>query len=143
STTTAPTAAAAARDRWGTVWLCRPGLADNPCLTGRATTAVRAGGAKRVEPARPAASPPVDCFYVYPTISDQPTINAKLGVGLRERLVSSAQASRFSQVCGVFAPVYPQITLAALDHPARITLADALAAYDGVLTAFNNYLTHY
>jgi hypothetical protein len=141
--TTNPTAAAGARDRWGTVWLCRPGLADNPCLTGLSTTAVRASGASRIEPARPAANPRVDCFYVYPTISGQSTINANLQVGLRERLVANAQASRFSQVCRVFAPVYPQITLAALEHPARITRADALAAYDGVLTAFHDYLTHY
>jgi hypothetical protein len=118
-------------------------LADNPCLTGRATTAVRASGAKRIEPARPTANPPVDCFYVYPTISGEPTINANLRVGLRERLVANAQASRFSQVCQVFAPVYPQITLAALEHPSRITLADALAAYNGVLTAFHDYLSHY
>ena len=141
--TTNPTAAAGARDRWGTVWLCRPGLADNPCLSGLATTAVRASGASRIVPARPAANPRVDCFYVYPTISGQSTINANLQVGLRERLVANAQASRFSQVCRVFAPVYPQITLAALQHPARITRADALAAYDGVLTAFHDYLAHY
>ncbi len=143
STTTSPAVVAGARDRWGTVWLCRPGLADNPCLAGLATTAVRASGAKRIEPARAAANPPVDCFYVYPTISGQSTINANLQVGLRERLVASAQASRFSQVCRVFAPVYPQITLAALEHPARITLADALGAYNGVLGAFQNYLAHY
>jgi hypothetical protein len=143
STTTGPAAAAGARDRWGTVWLCRPGLADNPCLTGLATTAVRPSGAKRIERARPAANAPVDCFYVYPTISGQPTINANRRVGLRERLVASAQASRFSQVCRVYAPVYPQITLAALEHPDRITRADALRAYDGVLAAFHDYLTHY
>jgi hypothetical protein len=118
-------------------------LADNPCLADLATTAVRPSGARRIEPARPAADPPVDCFYVYPTISGQPTVNANRRVGLRERLVASAQASRFSQVCRVFAPVYPQITLAALEHPARITLADALRAYDGVLAAFHDYLRHY
>ena len=54
-----------------------------------------------------------------------------------------AQASRFSQVCRVYAPVYRQITLSALNHPARITLADALIAYNGVLTAFRDYLAHY
>jgi hypothetical protein len=119
-------------------------VADNPCVASFATTAVRASGAKRVQPtARPAANPPVDCFYVYPTISGQPTINANLNFGYRERLVAIAQASRFSQVCRVYAPIYPQITLAALDHPARITLADALRAYNGVLNAFKDYMAHY
>src|SRR6476646_437334 len=88
--TTTPAVVAGARDRWGTVWLCRPGLADHPCLTGLATPAVRASGASRIVPARPVASPRVDCFYVYPTISGQSTINANLQVGLRERLVASA-----------------------------------------------------
>jgi hypothetical protein len=142
TSSSAPTIQRSARDRWGTVWLCRPGLADNPCLSDPSTTAVRAGGAKRVERAS-TGNPSVDCFYVYPTISGQPTINANLNVGLRERLVAIAQASRFSQVCHVFAPVYPQITLAALEHPARITRADALRAYNGVLAAFHDYLSHY
>ncbi len=31
--------------------------------------------------------------------------------GLRERLVATAQASRFSQVCRVYAPMYRQVTL--------------------------------
>jgi hypothetical protein len=143
TTTTSPAAATGARDQWGTHWLCRPGLVDNPCLTDRTATAVRASGAKRVEPAVPAGNPPVDCFYVYPTVSGQQTINANLQVGLRERLVATAQASRFSHVCRVYTPVYPQITLAALEHPARITRADALLAYDAVVAAFRNYLSHY
>jgi hypothetical protein len=118
-------------------------MADDPCLSPLTSTAVRPSGARRVERARPAANPPVDCFYVYPTVSGQPTINANLQVGLRERLVATAQVSRFSQVCRVYAPVYPQITLAALEHPSRITRADALRAYDGVLAAFHDYLSHY
>jgi DUF3089 family protein len=143
TTTTSVAATTGARDQWGTAWLCRPGLVDNPCLTDRTATAVRASGAKRVEPAVPGGNPQVDCFYVYPTVSGQQTINANLQVGLRERLVATAQASRFSQVCRVYAPVYPQITLAALEHPARITRADALRAYDAVVAAFRNYVTHY
>ena len=63
--------------------------------------------------------------------------------GSGEREVAIAQASRFSQVCRVYAPVYRQITLSALEHPARITLADALIAYDSVLSAFRDYLAHY
>ncbi len=134
------TSAAAAS---GTVWLCRPGQAPNPCLTSLATTVVEPNGATHVVRASPAKSPAVDCFYVYPTVSNQPTVNANLEIGLRETAVALTQASRFSQVCRVYAPVYRQITLGALDHPRRITLADAQVAYGSVLSAFRDYLAHY
>ena len=136
-------AAGSSRDRWGTTWLCRPGLAGNPCISPLTATVVRRRGAAHVERAQAASKPAIDCFYVYPTISDQLTVNANLAIGFREREVALAQASRFSQVCRVFAPVYRQITLSALDHPARITIADALIAYDSVRSAFRDYLAHY
>ncbi len=141
--TTTTAGASGPRDRWGTVWLCRPGLSDNPCLTNLATTAVTASGATKVERATPVVAPPVDCFYVYPTVSGQPTVNADLTAGFSEEEVATAQASRFSQTCRVYAPVYRQITLAALEHPARITRADALLAYQSVRSAFRDYLAHY
>jgi DUF3089 family protein len=131
------------RDRWGTVWLCRPGLVPDPCASDLTTAVVAQSGATRIERARPARDPGVDCFYVYPTISGQATVNANLAVGFRQRAVASAEASRFSQACRVYAPVYRQITLDALQHPARITRADALVAYDSVRSAFRDYLAHY
>ncbi len=145
TSTTTPTAAATTgpRDRFGTVWLCRPGERDNPCETDLTTTVVARAGATRVVHTAAAASPPVDCFYVYPTVSDSPTVNANLQIGLRETAVALTQASRFSQVCKVYAPVYRQITLGALDHPSRITLANALVTYRSVLSAFRDYLAHY
>ena len=145
STTAAPITAPApgARDRWGTVWLCRPGERSNPCTGDLTATVVAASGAAKVERAAAATDPPVDCFYVYPTISGQPTINANLKVGLREAEVATAQVARFSRTCRIYAPVYRQITLAALQHPGRITLADALLAYRSVRAAFRDYLTHY
>jgi hypothetical protein len=130
-------------DQWGTVWLCRPGLADDPCTSSLTTTVLARSGVSHVEQAAPASKPAVDCFYVYPTISSQTTINANLTIGFREQEVAIAQASRFSQDCQVYAPVYRQLTLSALDHPNRITLAHARIAYDSVLSAFRNYLAHY
>jgi Protein of unknown function (DUF3089) len=140
---TSTSAVVTARDQWGTTWLCRPGLAANPCATSLTTTVFGAKhGSHVVRYSRP-SNPPVDCFYVYPTVSSEPTVNADLEVGFNEREVAVTQASRFSQVCRVYAPVYRQITLAALEHPARITRADALIAYGGVLAAFRDYLAHY
>jgi hypothetical protein len=40
-------------DASGTVWLCRPGLADDPCLSNLTTTVVRADGKRSVERVRP------------------------------------------------------------------------------------------
>lgn len=130
-------------DRWGTTWLCRPAMADDPCTSGLASTAIARNGSTRREAAAVAHDPKVDCFYVYPTVSDQSTINSDLTIGVQQAEVAIAQASRFSQICRVYAPVYRQITLSALNHPDRITLRDALIAYDSVLSAFRDYLAHY
>jgi hypothetical protein len=109
--TTAAKVAGLPLDRWGTTWLCRPGMADDPCTAGLASTAIARNGSTRSEPAAVARNPRVDCFYVYPTISDESAINSDLAIGLRQAEVAIAQASRFSQVCRVYAPVYRQITL--------------------------------
>jgi hypothetical protein len=138
-----PPPIAKAHDHAGTVWLCRPGLVPDPCASDLTTTVVARNGATHVEHVRRAQAPAVDCFYVYPTISGQPTVNANLAVGFRQRAVALAQAARFSQACRVYAPVYRQITLSALEHPARITRVDARVAYDSVRSAFRDYLTHY
>jgi len=110
---------AGARDKWGTVWLCRPGEAADPCVSSLTTTVIGPTGARHVERAAPAKSAPVDCFYLYPTISGQPTVNANLAIDFRLRAVATAPAAPFSQVCRVYAPVYRQITLSALEHPAH------------------------
>ena len=141
--TTTGTPASAPRDRWGTVWLCRPGARPNPCVTSLTTTVVARNGRTNVVRTAPAASPPIDCFYVYPTVSGQTSVNANLRIGLPQIAVATTQAARFSQVCGVYAPVYRQITLTALDHPGTITLADARITYRSVLSAFRDYLAHY
>jgi hypothetical protein len=143
STTTTANGAGLPLDRWGTTWLCRPGMADDPCAGGLASTAIARDGSTTSDSASVAPHPKVDCFYVYPTISGESTINSDLAIGVQQAEVAIAQASRFSQTCSVYAPVYRQITLSALNHPSRITRADALVAYDSVLSAFHTYLLHY
>ena len=133
--------AAASPSTSSTVWLCRPGLSDNPCTSNLTTTVVRANGTTYVQRARPAKNPPIDCFYVYPTVSTQPTANANLHIDPQERAVAIAQASRFSQVCRVYAPMYPQLTLTAISRGIRPQ--SAAIAYLGVLSAWNDYLAHY
>jgi Protein of unknown function (DUF3089) len=143
TSTAAGAPSATPRDQWGTVWLCRPGLAHNPCTLSLMTTVVGRAGATHIQRASPAGNPTIDCFYVYPTVSGQPRLNASLAIGIRERAIAIAQASRFSQVCRVYAPVYRQVTLGALEHPRGVTRASALVAYESLRLAFHDYLAHY
>jgi len=138
-------APAAARAEGATVWLCRPGLKSNPCLSPREATVVSYEGATRVQALQPAVkapSPPIDCFYVYPTVSEQRTENANLAIEAAETQVARAQASRFSQNCKVYAPVYEQVTLKAL-HRGGAKPEGAVRAYLSVLAAFLEYLHRY
>jgi Protein of unknown function (DUF3089) len=133
--------AASAASSGGTVWLCRPGLKDNPCTASLTTTVVRGNGSRSVQRFSPTKNPPVDCFYVYPTVSLQGTLNANLDVDPEERTVATQQASRFSQVCRVYAPIYPQLTETAVAQGA-INPRTTAVAYRGLLAAWNDYLAH-
>jgi hypothetical protein len=125
-----------------TVWLCRPGLADNPCESDLTTTVLSADGTTTTEAAAPAQNPLTDCFYVYPTVSDQPTLNADLTIDPEERAVALQQAAPFSQVCKVYAPMYRQYTLKAIATGA-VTAATTDLAYGDVLSAWQDYMAHY
>ena len=125
-----------------TVWLCKPDVANNPCLSDETATVELGNGSSFVEHAKPASNPPVDCFYVYPTVSSQTTQNADLKIDPEEEAVATAQASRFSQVCKVYAPMYPQLTLPALNKK-EITPLGRFIAYSGVRAAFNEYLERF
>ena len=125
------------------VWLCRPGLAHNPCLNSEETTVELANGKSFLENPKPAANPPIDCFYVYPTVSSQFAANATETIEPEEEAIAEAQASRFSQVCKVYAPIYPQITIPALNTPGLVTKESAEKAFGGVLAGFLEYISKY
>lgn len=103
-----------------TVWLCRPGQQPDPCVSDLSATAVTATGAHVAVPAPATHDQGADCFYVYPTVSMEKGRNADLRVQAAERTVAFAQASRFSSVCRVWAPMYRQRTVSDL-----FNLADA------------------
>jgi len=125
-----------------TIWLCRPGLANDPCTSDLTATVETGKGHTRVEHASPATHPKVDCFYVYPTVSSQSTPNATLTIDPEETAVAMQQASRFSQVCRVFAPLYPQITIPAIGGPPGVLAQAGVIAYEGVLAAWQDYLAN-
>ncbi|WP_323791956.1 DUF3089 domain-containing protein [Nocardioides sp.] len=135
-----PAGAASAETRW----LCHPGLPDDPCRGDQTTTAVRADGSAVVRRPRVPRRAGVDCFYVYPTSSEQPTPNARRRSEASVEAVARQQAQRFSTVCRTFAPLYRQRTLAALAAEKAFTEEQRgdfyRLAYVDVLRAWRAYL---
>ena len=111
--------AAAAPAAAKTVWLCKPGLKDNPCTPSLRTTVLSPDEKKlaTLNVKRP-TRPKYDCFYVYPTVSNQPGVQATKSIDPELRSIALYQAARYSRDCRVYAPVYRQITLDGLSNPA-------------------------
>ncbi len=137
-------AAAPAPAAAGTTWLCRPGLAHDPCTPGLSTTVFTPTGHElRVTHPTALRNPPIDCFYVYPTVSGQKTTLANFHVDPVERSIALYQAARYSQLCRVYAPVYRQVTLTALLANKTETAAQLATGTGDVRRAFADYLAHY
>ncbi len=115
-------------------WICHPEKEGDPCDGDLSATIVHADGRVEVEPFVRAEAPPVDCFYVYPTVSLDRMPNADLPVGEEEHYIVVAQAARFASVCTVFAPAYRQVTVGGLAGA-----GDAELAYGDVLHAFQTF----
>jgi hypothetical protein len=132
----------AAEAKGRTVWLCKPGLDENPCKTGQATTLVSPSGDSLRKTKSSSKKPrKADCFYVYPTVSGQPTPNANRDIDPELNSIALYQAARFSQTCRVFTPVYRQITLGALGGVITDQMRET--AYADVRRAFRQYLRKY
>jgi len=140
------TAGSAMATKGSTVWLCKPGKLPDPCSGAHGalnTTIINANLEETLQ--RVNARPPkVDCFYVYPTVSEQTTPNANLTIEPQEEAVAEQQASRFSQDCKVYAPMYRQLTLAAINgYLGPLTQEESVISYLGVKAAFDEYLAKY
>lgn len=122
-------------------WLCRPGLPDNPC-TGSLTASVLDAklNVVRTEHMPLPTNQHIDCFYVYPTVSSQPTITADLSTDPEQIAIAQQQAQRFKSVCKLYAPIYRQLTIAGIFDPSKVTAADQANAYAGVRDAWRSYL---
>lgn len=125
-------------------WLCRPDKSD-ACDRELDTTSIKANGKTAIERWRPARSPKIDCFYVYPTISTDPGGNSDLVPGDNQELfVVRQQAARLGSVCRVFAPVYRQVTLTALvaNLGGGSIPVDRELGYDDVVDAWKHYVAN-
>ena len=135
-------AAASASAR--TVWLCKPGQRPDPCTPGLSTTVYSPSlQPLRVTHPKAARSPKADCFYVYPTVSDQTTTLANRHVDPEERSIALYQAARYSSICRVFAPMYRQVTVPALESGNAESPAELAVPLGDVRQAFRDYLTHF
>ncbi|MGH2888449.1 MAG: DUF3089 domain-containing protein, partial [Solirubrobacteraceae bacterium] len=127
-----------------TVWLCRPGHNPDPCHVSLSTTLYSATlRPVRVVRPRLVRHRAIDCFYVYPTVSDQTTTNANLRIDPEERSIALYQAARYSQYCRVFAPMYRQITVPALQAGNHESPAELALPLRDVRKAFETYLRRY
>jgi hypothetical protein len=130
-----------------TVWLCKPGQLPDPCAANLSTTVYNAPltTALGVEHPRPERTPPIDCFYVYPTVSDQTTGNSNLQIQDTERSIALYQVSRYSQYCRIYAPMYRQVTLRGAGiagGAGASTKADPALGVKDVTAALKDYLAH-
>ena len=125
-------------------WLCRPGRQHDACDVDLTTTVVAADGKLSRETWKANPNAAVDCFYVYPTVSTDQTVNSDMTADNAERNVIRQQFARFASVCQPYAPMYRQITLVGL----RKILAGGGGSlmqgvqYDDVRDAFRYYLEH-
>jgi hypothetical protein len=94
-------------------WLCRPGRQD-ACNIDMTTTVISADGKLIQEKWSADPNAPIDCFYVYPTVSTDPTPNSDMTADPAELNVIKQQFARFASKCRPYAPMYRQVTLAGL-----------------------------
>ena len=122
-------------------WLCLPRRKD-VCSTPLPTTVLSAQGYGSTGLSRVAKDPPLDCFYIYPTVSTDGAMNSDMSPGPEEKLAVETQFARFASVCRPFAPVYRQMTLAsvaAYSAGADVSAAAQLA-YGDVLAAWRSFI---
>ncbi len=124
-------------------WVCLPGRPSDPCNADVTTTAIERDGTRRVERHQPAPAPPVDCFYVYPTVD--------LGILAgnhddfrdteKQRSTTLAQIGHFSEVCALWAPLYRQVTIGTYLRSKERLEAGLAIGFRDVEAAFREYLS--
>ena len=127
-------------------WLCLPGNSSDACgVADLSTTIVSAQGKLKIEKWTGNPNAPVDCFYVYPTVSTDPTPNSDMNAGQEEKSVIVHQFARFGSQCKLYAPLYRQVTLTALrsNMAGKPMAVDRALGYNDVVDAWNYYLEHH
>jgi hypothetical protein len=127
------------------VWLCKPGIANNPCEIPQDTT-VQSSRLKGTVVTPPSGPREIDCFYVYPTVSNDPTKYSNKSRDPELVSVAKYQAARFDQQCRIYAPIYRQRTLLALTLGQVAPdwfAADSPMPFNDIVEAWRDYLARY
>ena len=124
-------------------WLCRPGASDL-CAAPVVATVVQSDGSRGTRVLQPNPAAPIDCFYVYPTVSEDPGGNSGMTSGPGEKRAVAQQFAAFASVCRPFAPIYRQVTIAGLEAVLRHEPlpVDFELPYQDVRAAWRHYLAH-
>lgn len=122
-------------------WLCSPAADSDPCDLPGDTTDLNSGVVTPAPPRPREEDKPVDCFYLYPTVTNDVALNAPSYPTPEVQSIASFQAARFGTACRVFAPVYRQTTLVGL--PVALVggaQASIDLAYSDVRRAWDEYM---
>ncbi|HTZ71065.1 MAG TPA: DUF3089 domain-containing protein [Acetobacteraceae bacterium] len=123
-------------------WVCRPG--DEGACTGRLDAiVVTADGTRTPRKFQPLADPPIDCFYIYPTVSPEPGPYSDLRLAPEIADAARTQVGRLRSRCRLFAPIYRQLTDPGLSAVlAAHRTPDWTGPYADVVAAWKWYLAH-
>ncbi len=123
-------------------WVCRAGD-EGRCTGGLDALIVSADGTRRLRTFTPAADPPIDCFFVYPTVSPETTPYSDLRLTPEISDVARSQVGRLASRCRLFAPIYRQLTAAGLSAVlAAHGTPDWSGPYADVRAAWRWYRAH-
>jgi hypothetical protein len=119
-------------------WVCHPGKA-RACSDALDASIIHKDGRVELEPWRLNPAPGIDCFYVYPTVSNDRAPNSDLNPGADEELKAvREQFQRFGSQCRLFAPLYRQRTIPSI--MAQVQQGDPRIAYGDIKEAWAAYL---
>ncbi len=130
-------------------WLCHAERENlGACDINLDTTVVAANGALAREAYKADANPAIDCFYVYPTVSQDKSGNSDMVANEEEYNVIAQQFARYGSQCRLFAPLYRQVSLGALRSglggggdvkiDREMPMADVRAAWNDYLQNHNH-----
>jgi Protein of unknown function (DUF3089) len=127
------------------MWLCRPDFPDDVCHRDATATEVHPNLSRTVARSAPAAHPPVDCFYVYPTVDMKilPGNHTDTQDSRAAAEATVAQVAPFQQVCELYVPLYRQVTFGTYVFGGKGEEARSEVAYSDVEDAFLHYMGQY
>jgi hypothetical protein len=128
-------------------WLCRPGLAKDPCAQSIEVTDVHPdGGTTLSELPKTPDDAQADCLYLYPTV-DPGLLTPPRNLDFDQidlttvRDIFAGQGVPFREACAIWAPVYRQASLNSFEQTDSREKGLATAFRD-VALAFDYYLQH-